>query len=182
MRTKLSKLDANAAATKRWRSRLKRAMTMIEKLERQRKRLEAKKPVEQLTKPELLDRLETVPQHFWPPRPTRQDKAELVQAIKTAETSERPRGKALISDPNTLLPAIQEAIQDQLPKSDNLDIPPFLKRQQPDPVAEQIKQEQDETKRKKARGRIEKMKAKQRGDLKKMPLSGKAALDFIRKG
>ena len=49
-----------------------------------------------------------------------------------------------------------------------------------DPVAEQIKAEQEATKKQKARGRIEKMKAKQRGDLKKMPLSGKAALEHIR--
>jgi hypothetical protein len=58
-------------------------------------------------------------------------------------------------------------------------IPTFLQRKKLDPVAEQIKAEQEETKRAKARGRVEKMKAKQRGDLKKMPLSGKAALAAI---
>ena len=60
-------------------------------------------------------------------------------------------------------------------------IPTFLRREKaPNPVAEQIKAEQEATKKQKARGRIEKMKAKQRGDLKKMPLSGKAALEHIR--
>jgi hypothetical protein len=156
MKHQESKLDRNAAAIKRWRTRLKRAMSMLDKLEKQRKRLEAKKPVEEMTKPELLDRLETVPQHFWPPRPTRQDKAELVRAVNEAERTE--------------------------PKAvDDLSIPSFLRRT-PDPVAEQIKSDQEATKRQKAKGRIEKMKAKKRGDLKKMPLSGKAALDLIDNG
>ena len=58
-------------------------------------------------------------------------------------------------------------------------IPSFLRRT-PDPVAEQIKAEQAETKKKKAAGRIATMKAKKAGDLKKMPLTGKAALAAIR--
>lgn len=40
--------------------------------------------------------------------------------------------------------------------------------------------EQREAKRNKARGRIEKMKAAQRGETKKMPLQGKEALAAIR--
>jgi hypothetical protein len=40
--TTMSKLEQNAAATKRWRTRLKRAMTMLDKLEKQRRRLVAK--------------------------------------------------------------------------------------------------------------------------------------------
>ena len=39
-------LEQNTAALKRWRTRLKRAMSMLEKLERQRKRLEAPRPLE----------------------------------------------------------------------------------------------------------------------------------------
>src|SRR5258707_12937126 len=42
MTKKIDKLEHNATALKRWRTRLKRAITMIDKLERQRKRLEAK--------------------------------------------------------------------------------------------------------------------------------------------
>ena len=61
-------------------------------------------------------------------------------------------------------------------------IPAFLQRRKLDPVAEQIKQEQAEAKQRKTRGRIERMKAKQRGDLKRMPLTGKAALEAIRNG
>lgn len=63
---------------------------------------------------------------------------------------------------------------------DDLEIPGFLKRTKLDPVAQAIKDEQDELKRTKSRGRIETMKAKQRGDTKRMPLSGRAALEAIR--
>ena len=41
MKTQVNKLEANAMATKRWRTRLNRAMTMLDELDRQRKRLEA---------------------------------------------------------------------------------------------------------------------------------------------
>ena len=61
-------------------------------------------------------------------------------------------------------------------------IPDFLRRPKLDPVAEQIKAEQAETKKKKAAGRIAKMKAKKSGETKKMPLTGRAALDAIRNG
>lgn len=143
MTKSVNKLEHNAAALKRWRSRLSRAIRMVEKLEKQRKRLEA-----------------------------------------AAIAPPRPRAHALISDPATLLPAIQEAIEDhglsQKPKpADDLAIPAFLQRKKLDPVAAEIKAEQEATKRAKARGRIDKMKAKQRGDLKKMPLTGKAALAAI---
>jgi len=115
------------ASLKRWRTRLNRAVTAINKLERQRKRLlaaptKAKPPIKSV--PELA--------------------AEMVGV-----------------------------------KPDDLSIPGFLQRKKLDPVAEQIAAEQAETKKLKARGRIEKMKAKRSGDLKKMPLSGKAALAAI---
>jgi hypothetical protein len=64
-------------------------------------------------------------------------------------------------------------------------IPPFLKRQTPDHdmvVAEQLRLEQEATKRKKSQGRIAKMKAKKSGETRKMPLTGRAALDAIRNG
>lgn len=37
-----------------------------------------------LTKPELLQALNYAPQQFWPPRPTRQGKAVLVDAVTRA--------------------------------------------------------------------------------------------------
>ncbi len=45
--------------------------------------------IESLTKPQLLQVLEHVDQHFWPPRPTRQVKSELVAAIWSACRSGR---------------------------------------------------------------------------------------------
>jgi len=40
--------------------------------------------IDNLTKSELLAVLEHTPQRFWPPRPTRQDKSVLVEAIRNA--------------------------------------------------------------------------------------------------
>jgi hypothetical protein len=120
----------------RWKTRLKRAVTTIDKLEKQKKRLMKKSP------------------------------------MAIAETLAEP----VLVNPKTELPKAEPAPAD-------LGIPDFLRRQsQPDPVAEQIREEQAATKKAKARGRIEKMKAKKAGELKKMPLSGKAALDHIRNG
>ena len=59
-------------------------------------------------------------------------------------------------------------------------IPKFLERKKLDPAAQQIADEQAELKRRKAQGRTAKMKAKKSGELSKMPLTGRAALDAIR--
>jgi hypothetical protein len=164
MKKSIDKLEHNAAALKRWRSRLSRAIRMVDKLEKQRKRLEVAAAN--------------------PPKPI--PASALVAAVKTVV---RPRGHFVLTDPSTFGPAIQEAMQDQgvgqitAPKpkpADDLAIPAFLQRKKLDPAAAEIKAEQDATKKLKAKGRIEKMKAKQRGDLKRMPLSGKAALAAIR--
>jgi hypothetical protein len=134
----------------RWKTRLKRAVTAIDKLEKQTKRLEKKASVPAST---------------------------LVAAVK----GHIKRGGlfAKIVD-ESIIPhePVKPGIVAECP-----DIPDFLRRQsQPDPVAEQIREEQAATKKAKARGRIEKMKAKKAGELKKMPLTGKAALDHIRNG
>lgn len=138
----LESIDVSLA---RWKTRLKRAVTAIDKLEKQRKRLLAKQSIPAST---------------------------LVAAVKghIARATSAP----------TPPPAVEPTAPAPMP-TDDLGIPSFLKRM-PDPVAEQIKAEQAETKRLKARGRIEKLKAKKSGELKKMPLSGKAALDHIRNG
>lgn len=125
-------LEQNATALKRWRSRLKRAMTAIEKLERQRKRLET-------------------------------------AAAQSALSIAKSRRVAPSGDMAPVVAA-----------EPDLAIPSFLDRTKPDPVADQIRAEQADIKKRKARGRIEKMKAKQRGDLKRMPLTGRAALEAIR--
>jgi hypothetical protein len=59
-------------------------------------------------------------------------------------------------------------------------IPAFLQRKKLEPAAAAIVAEQAETKRLKARGRIAKMKAKSSGETKRMPLTGRAALEAIR--
>lgn len=75
----------------------------------------------------------------------------------------------------------------ELPIADKLDMPDFLKRggkadnKTPAELRAIAATEaaQREHKTAKARGRIAKMKAKQTGELKRMPLEGRAALAFI---
>lgn len=70
-----------------------------------------------------------------------------------------------------------------MPSPVDLTIPDFLRRGQAAQAAvDEIIAEQAEHKRKKTAGRIAKMKAKKSGELRKMPLTGKAALDAIRNG
>jgi hypothetical protein len=127
------------ASITRWKSRLRRAMTAIDKLEKQRKRLIAREA--------------------------------LAVAPPLAKAVVKPQPASPVAPPPAPV----------IPVSD--DIPAFLRHQsEPSPIADQIRQEQAETKKKKATGRIAKMKAKQSGETKRMPLSGKAALDAIRNG
>ena len=65
-----------------------------------------------------------------------------------------------------------------LEPTDGLSIPDFLKRDKAARV--EIEQQNAERKRTKAQVRIEKMKAKQSGDTRKVPLTGRDALKFIR--
>jgi hypothetical protein len=144
----------------RWKTRLKRAVTAIDKLEKQKRRLQKKTSIPAST---------------------------LVAAVKghiarvTASVSSEPKQEVfakIVDESITPHEPVKPGIVAECP-----DIPDFLRRQsQPDPVAEQIREEQAATKKAKARGRIEKMKAKKAGELKKMPLTGKAALDHIRNG
>jgi hypothetical protein len=74
----------------------------------------------------------------------------------------------------------------ELPIADDSDIPTFLDRrkigdQKDKEAAAKIAAEQAERKTLKARGRIAKMKAKQNGETRKMPLTGRAALEAIRR-
>jgi imidazoleglycerol phosphate dehydratase HisB len=145
----LAKVDLLWLLT-RGQSRLRRAVNMIDKLEKQLKRME---------------------------------KAARVDLAIAPPTATRPRAHAAISDlASTLGPAIQEAIADQKVTEIDTSIPAFLQRKKLDPAAQQIADEQADIKRRKAAGRIAKMKAKKSGELSKMPLTGKAALDAIRNG
>jgi hypothetical protein len=133
----------------RWKTRLRRAMTMIDKLEKQRKRLVKATTVRA-----------SVPAH-----PTVDSETTLGALPPPVEVCDPPGTTQLKP-----VPAIVEV---------DTSIPSFLRRT-PDPVAEQIKAEQAETKRKKAAGRIATMKAKKAGETRKMPLTGRAALAAIR--
>jgi hypothetical protein len=69
----------------------------------------------------------------------------------------------------------------ELPIADKLDIPAFLRRDQKDAAARaEIEATNAERKKRKTIARIAKMKAKDAGELRKMPLTGKAALAAIR--
>jgi len=109
----------------------------------------------------------------------RQRKRLEAAAIKPPKpvTFAEPVMREIIEQPKAEAPKVETPKPD-----DNLAIPTFLQRKKLDPVAAEIASQQEATKRVKARGRIDKMKAKRRGDLKRMPLSGKAALDAIRNG
>jgi hypothetical protein len=48
-----------------------------------------------LTKAQLLAVLEHAPQQYWPPRPTRQDKDTLVEAVHHAHYAPAPQGDAV---------------------------------------------------------------------------------------
>ena len=123
-----------------------------------------------------------------------------VERLEQRQKRMRPRGHALISDlAGTIGPAIRESIKDQkvigkpvamiaiaAPELKAVEdaIPDFLRRTpQADIEARvQIEVEQANQRLARSRARISKLKAKKAGDLKKMPLSGKAALDHIRNG
>jgi hypothetical protein len=148
----------------RWRTKAKRAMTMLDKLEKQKRRMM------KAAQPRVAD--------------------------LQRETIHRSRGHNVPETPNTQFPEdkreeqrleeqrVQTAWQHRVGEA-AFEIPEFLQRvavskATDTAVAEMIKAEQAETKKTKARGRIERMKAKQRGDLKRMPLTGKAALEYIK--
>jgi hypothetical protein len=124
----------------RWKTRLKRAMTAIDKLEKQKKRLN-------------------------------KASAKPARGSSDEPAPEKPKP---VSAP---VPPAPVALVERA--EIDTSIPSFLRRS-PGPVAEAIKVEQAETRRLKAQGRIAKMKAKQSGETRKMPLTGKAALAAIR--
>jgi hypothetical protein len=131
-------LEQVEASMARWQTRLRRAVTMIDKLGRQRKRLAKAQASPPVARPEPL--AVTIMKEMTAPAPT---------------------------------PAPPVEIENE--------IPAFLRRQKPgNPIGDQIKAEIEAKKTAKARGRIATMKAKKAGDLKKMPLTGKAALAAIR--
>jgi hypothetical protein len=142
--------------------RLKLTMTNLDKLKKERRRLAAKALVASVIDP-MIEALKPEKVVVFEPEPVISD-ARLTDAAGTV-------------------------LRDMAaPVADDIGIPDFLKRgiaaqKAVDAViADQIREEQATTKKAKASGRIAKMKAKKSGDTRKMPLSGKAALDLIRNG
>lgn len=143
-------LEHVRASIKRWRSRARRAQTALDKLYRQEARL--------LRNPAV------------PPA----EPAPVVEPVAPPPP--------VLSPGNTDYDALLAHVEDQL------SIPPFLQRAPagvarkspltPEGEAELVKAA--EVKKTKARGRIAKLKAKQSGATRKMPLEGKAALAFIK--
>jgi hypothetical protein len=141
----------------RWRTKAKRAMTMLDKLEKQKRRMM------KAAQPRIAD-LQRPRAHATLADPINTIGPAIREALE--DTQKNGIGEAVIS------PA-------------DFEIPPFLRRvavskATDNAIAEKIKTEQVAVKKAKARGRIERMKAKQRGDLKRMPLTGKAALEYIK--
>jgi hypothetical protein len=157
MARKTQTIEQLDASIKRWKTRLRRAVNTLGTLEKKRNRLAAKATVSAAFDP-VLEQLGAL---------TIRPKAEAVPA-------------------STLVAAVKGHVARRL--DPDLDIPEFLRRGQAaqkavdQVIADGIREEQAATKKAKAQGRIAKMKAKKAGDLKKMPLSGKAALDAIRNG
>lgn len=152
-----ARLDHIRTAKRRWQMRAKRAMTMLDKLDKQERRLVKL----------------------------------LLPTSKEIVAIARPRAHALLAAPETLGPAIREAAQDAgLIPQDDLSIPGYLRRdgyRQASPITEhQLKLDADREEKRKARAaarakaRKSKRDAKLAGLDRKMPLTGKAALDYIK--
>lgn len=104
-------------------------------------------------------------------------KAEPAKALPAPKPLAIEAPKPKVSDV-TNIPVTEFPIPDVLEEG----IPSFLQRKPLDATAKTIVAEQADLKKRKARGRIAKLKATQSGETKKMPLTGKAALAHIRAG
>lgn len=183
MPKKLKTIEEIDAATARWQTRLKRAVGALEKLRQQRKRLtkaKVKLGGYTYTQAELRSAMTIEPPEL-PVHPANIETAMLYGKTRTM-------GVVVEAKPEPVA-AVTDISWSEMTGADLRDeaIPAFLDRRKAGEAkdaarAAEIRAEQAERKKLKARGRIEKMKAKQAGDLKKMPLTGRAALDAIKNG
>lgn len=142
----------------RWQGKLKRAVNTIERLQRMRKRaLKKAAAVDLAIAPPLAKAVKPKPE------PLAVTLFKEMAAEGAAESAERPAAPGV-----------------QAPAAIDTTLPDFLRRDRDTPEAAQIRAEQAERKSRKNAGRIATMKAKARGDLKKMPLTGRAAMAAIR--
>jgi hypothetical protein len=176
------------AMIKRLKTRLKRTMTMLDKLEKKRRRIATKAAVAAVIDP-MIAALKPGP-------------ITIEVTRHPAPMFDGPTEKVVVFEPDNVAgfhPDQSEAERVRRGAVDVLQpvervvdhdsgIPEFLRRGQAAQaaadkvIADSIREEQAAKKKAKASGRIAKMKAKQSGETKKMPLSGKAALDAIRNG
>jgi len=183
MPKKLKTIEEIDAAIARWQTRAKRALTTLEKLRVQRKRLARKAHLADLVAHKPVVTYSKTPPPMTP---------ALAQAVTELT---RPVHPANIESAMLHGKTQSMGIVTDVPNDDDQGIPAFLQRNRAEFKADidaakakdaaraaEIKAEQAERKKEKARGRIAKMKAKQAGDLKKMPLTGRAALDAIKNG
>jgi hypothetical protein len=104
----------------------------------------------------------------------------LVKRAEPVKALPAPKPLAIEAPKPVALPALKTPPTVELTAGSE-DIPAFLRRSSPvDAVAQGMLDEQADLKKRKARGRIAKLKATQAGETKKMPLTGKAALAAIR--
>lgn len=115
-----------------------------------------------------------------------------VTAIKKLEAKRKRLAKLALPVSNVVVATVRPKVEDitdipvsKFPIADQLadEIPGFLKRSPVDEkAAAEIKAETEATKKAKAKGRAAREKARLSGSTRKMPLTGKAALDFIHNG
>jgi len=159
----LDQLDASIA---RWKTRLKIAVNKVSKLEQRRKRLVLKQSLA------TTARVSPTKEAFNVDLQAELESRKLVEREPAPVVAAR---EAFATPPGPVM------------GDSNLDIPDFLKRAQMaaaedliDTAADILRKEIADAKAAKARGRIAKMKAKQSGETKRMPLTGKAALAALR--
>jgi hypothetical protein len=145
-------IDNVNASIRRWQTRLTRAVNTINRLTAKRTRLERKRNA--LPVGEVVATV-TVPAA-----------SPAAVAVAKSVVAEAAPGKAVTPAPK-----------------DDGDIPAFLRRQKlpaDEAAAAQIRAEQAELKKRKTAGRKAKKDAAKRGELRRMPLEGRAALAAIR--
>jgi len=176
MARKTQTIEQLDASIKRWKTRLRRAVNTLGTLEKRRNRLAAKAVEPKVPASTLVA---AVKGHI-----ARQTKAEPPPGFMELAGAgiERP-----VVEPGPLstpgpLSVIDTGIPDFLKRSNELERLGQKLADQSDSAADQIREEIAATKKAKTAGRIAKMKAKKAGDLNKMPLSGRAALDAIKNG
>lgn len=164
------KLGANAEAIKRWERKATRALNALVKLRKQRARLERL-----IGKGRLgAAAVETILQEL---NECATESSKPTAAITSSSTAVPSASGEAAPKPPLASPS-----KDAAPP-DDLAIPSYLRRERSpaDQAAiDRAKAEREERQKAKAKGQAEKRKAQRLGETKRMPLTGKAALEAIR--